>query len=195
MQLQHTPQLVFVYGTLKTGYGNHDRLLAGKSKYIGACSIPGILLHLRAFPGLIKHPLCRVHGEVYEVSWETIARLDILEGTPTLYTRQQVKTPLGTCWTYYWANQDDYAELTDKTLVVDKGMWRGGSVDKAHYKEVCDFFAGETTSVVTNTNTPPAHIAREVPKALANVPMLPAPPTPPPPPPREPVVGPGLEAL
>lgn len=184
--LNMTPQLVFVYGTLKEGYGNHKHYLEGKSKFIGATSVPGVLVHLGSFPGLKDDDMCRVAGEVYEVTWDVIGYLDSLEGTPDLYERRQINTPLGLCWTYYWTRLKS-TPLTDHTLVVNEGVWRGGRTDKVGYRVLREFFKTRQMPVTSATNTPPAHISEvgkpEVPAALLPAPKMSS----------EPVVGPGVE--
>ena len=73
--------LVFVYGTLKKGRGNHG--LLRDAEYIGQFSTIDNkwgLIELGAFPGMIPADN-NVVGEVYRVSKETLASLDRLEGT------------------------------------------------------------------------------------------------------------------
>lgn len=71
---------VFVYGTLKAGYGN-NRLLE-KAKFIGeAVTQKAFSLSDCGFPymhnGDERHP---VRGEIYEIDEEILRNLDILEG-------------------------------------------------------------------------------------------------------------------
>jgi gamma-glutamylcyclotransferase (GGCT)/AIG2-like uncharacterized protein YtfP len=83
-------QLVFVYGTLKRGQPNHHQL-AG-SRFSGQAELAGLELYdLGPFPMVIAcpHPAAVVHGELYGVSPELLARLDRFEGVPRLYERQQ----------------------------------------------------------------------------------------------------------
>ena len=66
---------VFVYGTLKRGHGNHV-LLRG-SDFLG--------------PSFSKSPgTTRVIGELYNVDELTLNHLDMLEGHPTWYKREQI---------------------------------------------------------------------------------------------------------
>ena len=87
---------VFVYGTLKKGHGNHERLLASNSKFIGnACTEPIFtMLHLGGFPGIVLGGHTPIKGELFEVDAETLARLDHLEGHPNFYQRVPVATTL-----------------------------------------------------------------------------------------------------
>lgn len=105
MSGKHT---VFVYGTLKDGFGN-NRLLKS-AEFIGrACTVlPYVMLDTGGFPVVFqdggKH---NVSGEVYEVDDQTLAMLDRLEGHPSFYERRQIEVDvedtgvLQTCWMYF----------------------------------------------------------------------------------------------
>lgn len=86
-----TKSKLFVYGTLKRGYGNHH-ILEG-STYLGNYELEGsTLIDLGAYPGLIPaeddvHDV--VLGELYEIDDDLLPRLDRLEGVPWLYTRER----------------------------------------------------------------------------------------------------------
>jgi gamma-glutamylaminecyclotransferase len=85
--------LVFVYGTLKRGGGNH-RHLAGQ-KFVGeARTTPGFrLFDLGEYPGMVAHADDRagVSGEIWAVDADCLARLDVLEGIAEgLYRRELV---------------------------------------------------------------------------------------------------------
>ena len=70
---------VAVYGSLRQGFGNH-RIL-GDSKLLGNEWIPGFeMFQLGSYPGIRKGE-SSILTEVYEVSGETLERLDTLEGT------------------------------------------------------------------------------------------------------------------
>ena len=83
---------VFVYGTLKRGYGNNALLQENGSIFIKT-TIPARplfdLVDLGHFPGLIPG-FFYVQGELYNVSEEIIQRLDWLEGHPDFYYRQTI---------------------------------------------------------------------------------------------------------
>ena len=70
---------VFVYGTLKEGFGNH-RVLRDSRKLCDA-TIEGFdMISLGAFPGIITGS-DTIYGEVYEVTDTSVMRgLDSLEG-------------------------------------------------------------------------------------------------------------------
>lgn len=86
---------VFVYGTLKRGYGNHRVL--GSAKFVGeGKTVSGAYKMLDGgFPMVLSGGLFHVKGELFEVSDEqTMRNLDRLEGVPTLYTREETEVEL-----------------------------------------------------------------------------------------------------
>lgn len=91
---------VFVYGTLKQGFGNH-RLLRN-SKFLGKAETQPIftMISLGAFPAVLVDGDVAIKGEVYEVDENTMQQLDWLEGHPNFYRRIQVSTTLGPAWMY-----------------------------------------------------------------------------------------------
>lgn len=82
---------VFVYGTLKSGHYNHRCISMDKtSKMVEEESfIVGQMFDLGAFPAVTPGHM-PIKGEVWEVSDETLARLDHLEGHPDFYVRMEV---------------------------------------------------------------------------------------------------------
>jgi gamma-glutamylaminecyclotransferase len=80
---------VFVYGSLRAGFGNHG-LLEG-SEYVGkAFTAPAFtMLHLGGFPGIVQSGGTSIVGEVYKVDDDTLRNLDRLEGHPSFYERRQ----------------------------------------------------------------------------------------------------------
>lgn len=131
--------LIFVYGTLKRDGGNdaHKRHL-GDAKFVGNCSVKGVMVHLGYYPGLVEDSICRVTGEVYEVDAQAIHRMDYYEGTPHNYTRKMVETLYGKAWAYFKNHVN--TPLPDGMVCVDRGLWQGGEIDKAPYRQVKDFY-------------------------------------------------------
>lgn len=86
--------LVFVYGTLKRGGGNH-RHLAGQQFLGKAGTVPGYALYaLGDYPGMVRAPeeSRGIQGEVWQVDAACLAQLDRLEGVSEgLYERVSVK--------------------------------------------------------------------------------------------------------
>ena len=94
---------VFVYGTLKTGYGNNHILYNAEFVDVGTVYDYGLIDG--GFPYAIYCEGMQVNGEVYLVKDQhTMDRLDMLEGYPTHYTRDyvQVDTERGVfnAWMY-----------------------------------------------------------------------------------------------
>ncbi len=83
---------VFVYGTLKKGYHNHDSFL-DKAKFIGnATSVSKwtMIGEGMGFPYLLERSDNlgnNIKGEVYEVTADELKNLDYLEGVPTHYRK------------------------------------------------------------------------------------------------------------
>ncbi len=90
--------LVFVYGTLKKGMGNHTIL--SKSRFIGnAITLRRsfCMYDNRFFPFVVNadnNDGSFISGELYEVNEETRQRLDTLEGVPFLYNSMEIKVSL-----------------------------------------------------------------------------------------------------
>lgn len=88
--------LVFVYGTLKTGYGN-NRLLHNSLKVADATTVDPFWLVDCGFPYMLeKHNEGQpkpVMGELWEVDDITLQNLDHLEGVDyNHYKRQKIQT-------------------------------------------------------------------------------------------------------
>ena len=107
---------VFVYGTLKQGHGNSALLY--KAKYLGEDTIKGKMLHLGAYPCVVKGDKT-IHGEVYEVGPTILKRLDYLEGHPNFYTRRKVETNNSHQAWVYFIESDDYNGFPE----VEDGIW------------------------------------------------------------------------
>ena len=98
--------MVYVYGTLRKGQGNHH--LLDRSKFLGMAktkkkyALYGSGVPFLSRTGAISH----VIGEVYAVDDATLSRLDELEGHPDAYKREQAEVVLedGTdliAWIYF----------------------------------------------------------------------------------------------
>lgn len=78
--------LIFVYGTLKRGWGNN--VIIKDQKYIGvATTSPDFqMFSLGGYPGVVAGDN-RITGELWEVDDDAFARCDRLEGHPDFYKR------------------------------------------------------------------------------------------------------------
>ncbi len=95
----HGEVLVFVYGTLKRGHGNHHWL--ADAPFRGEAELPDVVLHdLGPFPMAVPGEGL-VRGEVYAIDAAALLRLDRLEGYPRLYDRRPLPLADGrTAWVY-----------------------------------------------------------------------------------------------
>lgn len=95
---------VFVYGTLKAGYPNHD-LLTGGSSYLGTAITKEpkwAMISFRGFPAVIPGKENFIMGELYLCDTMTLDELDVLEGNGSLYERREIEVTLtedDTTWT------------------------------------------------------------------------------------------------
>ena len=126
---------VFVYGTLKRGCDNHRLLL--NSKFVSNAKT------LHPYPMICKYPsfpylidaegegLC-VHGEVYDVSYRTMLRLDELEGYPEHYTKREIEVVLEDktitmATVYFLAEKIQYRKyLFLRKFEIDENFLLGG---------------------------------------------------------------------
>ena len=122
-----SPQIVFVYGTLRRGGSNHFRM-AG-ADFISSGTVQGRLYRIDWYPGLVLDEAGdEIHGEVYSVDAEQLAALDVFEGLSageiegSEYRRvattvmQQSSQPI-TAWVWEWLG------LTDESHRLTDGDW------------------------------------------------------------------------
>lgn len=124
---------VFVYGTLKRGYGN-NRLLTEQT-FVGEAFTGGFFDMINSgFPVLIPNDDGHVvKGEVFEIDTnieDTLAQLDALEGyrgegKNNMYDRKEIRVKL--------AGTDDW--VTCQIYVGSPEYWRNGKTDPAYVKE------------------------------------------------------------
>ena len=111
-------QKVFVYGTLLRGEVNHHWLQG--ARLLGEWRTPPCftLVDLGPFPAVCKGGGQRVFGELYEADPRGMKALDELEGYPTHYDRQFLRTPWGAAWIYFMHYPPGSG------VVVPSGNWR-----------------------------------------------------------------------
>lgn len=126
-----SPQLVFVYGTLRRGGSNHFRM-AG-AEFLSEATVTGRLYRIDWYPGLVLDEAGgEIHGEVYSVGPELLADLDVFEGVSagevegSEYRRiesvvmQRNSQPL-TAWVWEWRGMtDESRRLTDGDWLKDE---------------------------------------------------------------------------
>lgn len=84
---------LFVYGTLKKGFSNHHYLKTATLLGIAKTALPyPMILKHKAFPYLINKPKkgLQVKGELYQIDYPTLLKIDELEGYPEHYTRCEI---------------------------------------------------------------------------------------------------------
>lgn len=99
-------EYLFVYGTLKRGFCNHHYL--GDARYISpGKTLNDFALYTIEYPFLCHAPaLYSVSGEVYQISQNDLARVDVLEQHPDDYCREVIDVLLADgsqlqAWTYF----------------------------------------------------------------------------------------------
>jgi len=93
--------ILFVYGSLKKGFDNHNVLIKD-SQYLGkAITVEKFGMYRDSFgnyPYLIPIAKKRIHGELYQIkSNELWKKLDEFEGAPEYYERQNILVEINGC--------------------------------------------------------------------------------------------------
>lgn len=113
---------LFAYGTLRRGAPMHG-MLAGRVTWLGPASVPGRLVDLGAFPGLVPAQAAgeRVRGDLYALAPDhrdaLLDALDRYEGASFERVRQRVTGPDGPAVAYLYAYRGD----TSRCRVVPGG--------------------------------------------------------------------------
>lgn len=115
--------IVFVYGTLRKGFGNN--VLLDESDFLGdAITVGAYSMYEQGIPYVSPIGEQRIYGEVYSVGGDTLAQLDSLEGHPDWYNRRQIAVLLESgetiqAWLYFMPNADgNYVETGDYALPI-----------------------------------------------------------------------------
>lgn len=122
--------MLFVYGTLKEGYGNH-RLLEEQTLLMRAVELKGYEMRsFGYFPVISPNDDASVVGELYVVTEEALARCDMLEGHPSFYQRvcitdkvQQVLAEEGIKATMPSYTYIQSEEAVASLQLVEGGVW------------------------------------------------------------------------
>lgn len=130
-----TRKLIFVYGTLCQGFGNHRVIQHETTKYLGEATSPAAYtLYDGGFPITERGGEVAIKGEVYEVNdKETLLDVYALEhysGTPTKdggknwYDVDKIPTEWGVAEMFVQAKGQ-----SGRTLTVESGDWRNSRED------------------------------------------------------------------
>jgi gamma-glutamylcyclotransferase (GGCT)/AIG2-like uncharacterized protein YtfP len=121
------PIRLFVYCTLLRGERDHrwlsDAAFLGDTQTEPRCT----LVDLDFFGALVPHGTTAVRGELYGVTRETIAKIDVFRQVPILFQRRQVLLFDGTHAETYWLSSD---QVRGKRR-LSHGNWRTRFAPKA----------------------------------------------------------------
>ncbi len=135
--------LIFVYGTLKSPWGNNVLLAQTKAKFLGYDSITGQfdMISFGGFPGVVRGseentPL-RIRGEVWAVDEEGLRDCDLLEGHPNWYERRKYRTDIldVRAWMYTLPATERYLDATIHPR-VPSGCWRETNRENEHWLQI-----------------------------------------------------------
>lgn len=83
--------IIFVYGTLKRGCGSHyilrDAVFIGRAR---TRDYYALYLLAGGLPAVVKNPLSQIRGELFHVSNHILEKVDLFEGHPSFYRREEV---------------------------------------------------------------------------------------------------------
>lgn len=104
-------QLLFVYGTLKRGFGNN--ILLRDAEFVGEAMTLDDNFGMAtngSFPAVYRNPLAKakVTGELYRVTPAQLRVVDELENHPDWYVREPVQTTGGEAWMYFMLPRANY---------------------------------------------------------------------------------------
>lgn len=112
---------VFVYGSLKRGFGNHG-VIRGQ-EFVGEGETSDNkwdMFSMGGYPGVIYGEM-KISGEIYEVDEEGMKGLDRLEGNGSFYTREVIETTHGKAWMYVLperAGRDNKSDVEEEGGVL-----------------------------------------------------------------------------
>lgn len=87
--MENTDEIIFVYGTLRTGASNHHRLEGGR--FLGGGIVRGRMFRIAWYPGVVLDPDAgEVVGEIHAVDPAMLVALDEYEGSEYQRTRVRV---------------------------------------------------------------------------------------------------------
>ena len=91
---------VFVYGTLKKGFRNAYYL--EDARILGEFVTGPIhsMYDFGGYPAVSENGKTAIAGEVYDISEELLASIDLLESYPDFYQRVMIETSFGGAWMY-----------------------------------------------------------------------------------------------
>lgn len=109
--------LVFVYGSLKSGFANHVLIEECECLGIHSTEAKFTMVSLGPYPAVLEHGNTAIQGEIYAVDQAVFETLDTLEDYPDLYNRILIATSHGPAWMYVMEAGSHYA-------IVESGIWQ-----------------------------------------------------------------------
>jgi len=110
-------ELLFVYGSLKKGFDNHN-LLGNSAKRLGkARTVKKFSMYEDSFgnyPYIVDEPYSKIKGEIYQITRaDLMQKIDEFEGAPDYYIRKkiEVKSHHGVQRAFVYIRED--AEVSD----------------------------------------------------------------------------------
>lgn len=117
---------IAVYGSLRKGLGNHRLIEDSTQLSTEEVEIPYKMISLGGFPGLIpSDTLNKIKIELYEVTDHTYRRVEMLEGYPSFYQKNIIKSSLGEVEVYVL--EDPRYQSSNP---VESGDWVGHLANK-----------------------------------------------------------------
>lgn len=121
--IEQKSNLYAVYGTLRRGFGNYQRLLDNEHcEFLGEqlTSPEFKMVSLGGFPGVIPGGKQKVTIEVFRVNNPKVEEhLDWLEGYPSFYQKMEVQTEWGKA-NMYILSEEKYGDRS----IVESGDWK-----------------------------------------------------------------------
>jgi len=113
---------IFIYGTLKMGHRAHGFLEEHNAVFLEETTTHPCyhLYRLGWFPGMVidEELYGGVQGELYEVTEDCLARLDMYEGHPHLFRREEIELEDGSKAISYL-----YMKETGAADWIENGVW------------------------------------------------------------------------
>ena len=112
---------IFVYGSLKKGYGNSNLLKT--SEFLGTYMTTNRygMVSFGSFPALIHYGNHTIQGEMYSITPETLVTLDALEGNGSFYQREVIDVEgFGEALCYFLIDVPLEAKLNSDRIVPYK---------------------------------------------------------------------------
>lgn len=118
--------ILFVYGSLKKGFDNHN-LLSNAATYMGeAITVNRYAMYQDSFgnyPYLIPTPIMQIHGELYHIKSDDLWRkIDKFEGAPDYYERKKILVNKGNTIYCAWVYIQSHTQIPKNQKPLNKWL-------------------------------------------------------------------------